>query len=65
MSEWENLIPRPSSRFLKVRCKSCDSEQIIFSHSTRTIKCRNCGEVLVEPTGGKANIKGSIVAVLG
>jgi small subunit ribosomal protein S27e len=65
MTEWENLIPRPSSRFLRVRCKTCEGEQIVFSHTTHVINCRNCGENLAEPTGGKAKIKGLIIAVLG
>jgi small subunit ribosomal protein S27e len=63
--EWENLIPRPSSRFLRVRCRACDGEQIIFSHTTHEILCRTCGEKLAEPTGGKAKINGPILAVLG
>jgi len=65
LSDWESLIPRPSSRFLRVRCRSCESEQIVFSHTTHTIKCRTCGEVLAEPRGGKASINGTIVSVLG
>jgi small subunit ribosomal protein S27e len=63
--EWENLIPRPSSRFLRVRCRTCDGEQIIFSHTTHEILCRTCGEKLAEPTGGKAKINGPVLAVLG
>ena len=65
MSEWENLIPRPSSRFLRVRCRKCDGEQVVFSHCTREVKCRTCGEVLAEPTGGKAVINGNIISILG
>jgi small subunit ribosomal protein S27e len=65
MSEWESLIPRPTSKFLRVRCLSCESEQIVFSNASHEVKCRTCGEVLAEPTGGKAKIKGSIIAVLG
>jgi small subunit ribosomal protein S27e len=65
VAEWEHLIPRPSSRFLRVRCISCESEQIIFSHSTTKIQCRTCGETLAEPTGGKAKVNASIIAVLG
>ena len=65
MAEWEDLIPRPSSRFLRVRCRTCENEQIIFSHTTHVISCRNCGETLAEPTGGKANINGPVIAVLG
>ncbi|MGQ9680462.1 MAG: 30S ribosomal protein S27e [Candidatus Bathyarchaeia archaeon] len=65
MSEWEDLIPRPSSRFLKVKCGKCEGEQIVYSHSTHLVKCRTCGEDLAIPTGGKATIKGSIISVLG
>ncbi len=65
LAQWESLIPRPSSRFYRVRCISCGGEQIVFSHTSHEIKCRTCGEVLAEPTGGKAKIKGAIVAVLG
>ena len=63
--EWDRLIPRPTSRFLRVRCRTCESEQIIFSHTTHQIKCRTCGEVLAEPAGGKAKINGFIITVLG
>lgn len=65
MSDWEHLIPRPSSRFLRLRCRGCESEQIVFSHTTHRIVCRTCGETLAEPTGGKAEIKGIVIAVLG
>jgi len=37
----------------------------VFSHSTTKIQCQTCGETLSEPTGGKAKINGSIIAVLG
>jgi len=65
MAEWEHLIPRPTSRFLRVRCISCESEQIVFSHSSTHVECQTCGEKLAEPTGGKAKINGAIIAVLG
>jgi small subunit ribosomal protein S27e len=65
VSEWEILIPRPRSKFLKVKCGSCESEQEVFSHSKTKIYCKSCGALLVEPTGGKAKISGKIVAVLG
>jgi small subunit ribosomal protein S27e len=63
--EWEKLIPRPSSRFLRIRCKACESEQIVFSHTTHAINCRTCGETLAQPTGGKARINGIILSILG
>ncbi len=63
--ELENLIPRPSSRFLRIRCKTCESEQIVFSHTTQIINCRTCGDTLAQPTGGKAKINGIILSILG
>jgi small subunit ribosomal protein S27e len=65
MAEWENLIPRPTSRFFRVRCLTCESEQIIFSHASHEVKCQTCEEILAQPTGGKARILGAIIAVLG
>jgi len=62
---WEDLIPRPTSKFLRVRCSNCQSEKIIFSHASRVIRCDNCGEILAEPTGGKAKIYGEIIKELG
>ena len=64
MSEWEKLIPRPRSRFLRVKCPDCGNEQMVFSHATSTIHCNICGATLAEPSGGKVIIKGEVVAVL-
>ena len=64
MSEWEKLIPRPRSRFLRVKCSDCGNEQIVFSHVTNVVNCNVCGTVIAEPTGGKAAINGEIVTVL-
>ncbi len=59
------LVPRPRSRFLLVVCPNCGHKQVVFSHATFRARCLNCGEVLVEPTGGKAIIKGKIERVYG
>ena len=64
MSEWENLIPRPRSRFLRVKCPDCGNEQVVFSHATITIHCNICGATLAEPSGGKAVVQGDVDAVL-
>ncbi len=63
MAEWEKLVPRPRSRFLRVKCPECGNEQILFSHSVNRVNCNVCGAELAEPSGGKALIKGEIVAV--
>jgi len=64
MSEWERLLPRPRSKFLRVKCPNCGNEQVVFSQATSVVKCNICSAVLAEPTGGKATIKGEIVTAL-
>ena len=53
------------SKFLRFRCDDCENEQIVFDHATTTVRCNVCGRTLVEPRGGKAEIKSKIIDVLG
>lgn len=46
-------IPRPSSSFLSGTCVKCGTENIFYSNSSLPVKCKQCGEVLAENTGGK------------
>lgn len=64
MSEWNKLIPKPRSVFLRVKCTKCGNEQLIFSNAVNKITCNVCGETLAEPSGGRAKIKGDVQAVL-
>ncbi len=50
--------------FLKVKCKKCKNEQIIFSKASSTVKCLVCGAVFLHPTGGKADIDTGVVQIL-
>jgi small subunit ribosomal protein S27e len=63
MSDWERLIPRPRSSFVRVKCSKCGNEQIVFSSAVNKVNCNVCGIELAEPSSGKAKIKGEIVAV--
>jgi len=54
-----------NSKFLRVKCVKCKNEQVIFNKASSVVKCLVCGEVLAEPTGGKAVIKTKIIQVLG
>ncbi len=58
------IVKGPRSRFLKVICKKCGNEQIIFDRAATIVKCLKCGEVLAEPTGGVARLKTKVVSVL-
>jgi small subunit ribosomal protein S27e len=53
-----------ASKFLKIKCKKCKNEQIIFEKPASEIRCLECGELLVSPRGGKADIKTKIISVL-
>ena len=46
------------SDFLKVSCKDCGNETIIFSRASSEISCSVCGSTLAKPKGGKADLVG-------
>ena len=54
----------PESKFIKVKCKKCRNEQIIFNKAATVVKCLVCDNVLAQPTGGRAEIKTSVLEEL-
>jgi len=64
LSEWDEVIPKPKSRFYRIKCPDCGNEQFVFSHATTFVNCNVCGAILAEPSGGKTKLKGEITAVL-
>lgn len=60
----KNLVEMPESRFLRVLCKKCRNEQIVFSKASTEVRCLVCNEVLANPTGGKAKIKTKVLGEL-
>jgi small subunit ribosomal protein S27e len=64
MSKWKNIIPRPKSKFVQIKCPSCGNEQIIFLNAATNVECNVCNTILAEPRGGKAKIKGEVVNIL-
>ena len=57
-------MDRPKSRFIRVRCKDCENEQIIFDRASIVVSCHICGSKLAIPRGGKAEIRGELLEVL-
>ena len=39
MKRERTLIPEPNSKFLKVNCKECEEENIVYSHASSTVTC--------------------------
>lgn len=52
------------SKFLRVKCTDCSSEQIVFNRPAITVKCLTCGKSLVESKGGLGKINAEILEVL-
>jgi len=61
MTEWNKLVPKPRGKFLRVKCLKCGNEQLLYSNAVNKVTCNVCGEILAEPAGGKAKIKGEIL----
>ncbi|HDQ59583.1 MAG TPA: 30S ribosomal protein S27e [Candidatus Woesearchaeota archaeon] len=61
----QELIPAPDSKFVKVRCKKCKNEQVIFGKIATEVNCLVCDSELASPTGGKSKIKARVLEVLG
>lgn len=59
------VIPEPKSRFIRIRCPQCGNEQVIFDHATFPVRCFICGTQLVRSTGGKAEVIGEVIKILG
>ena len=57
-------MDKPKSKFMKVRCKDCVNEQVIFDRASTPISCHICGSKLATPKGGKADIKAEILEIL-
>lgn len=46
------------SKFIKVRCRACGNEQVVFTAASLQVKCLKCSAVLMEPTGGEGVLVG-------
>jgi small subunit ribosomal protein S27e len=59
------LIPKPQSNFIRVKCPKCGNEQIVFDRPSIAPHCSVCDEILADLTGGKAKLKAEVVQILG
>ena len=57
-------MKKPKSKFIKVRCKDCENEQVLFDKASSLVSCHICGSKLAIPKGGKAEIKGELLEVI-
>ena len=53
-----------TGQFYRVKCQKCSNEQVIFGKTATLVKCAECGEVLAQPTGGRADVKATVLEAL-
>ncbi len=49
------------SKFLKVKCKDCGNEQVVFNKPAMRVACNVCGSTMAEPRGGIGAIVGEVL----
>lgn len=52
---------RKRGEFIKVKCKDCGYEQVLFNKPSTAVVCLACGATLAKPVGKKADFRGAIV----
>ena len=57
-------MKKTGSKFIKVRCKDCENEQVLFDKASTVVSCHICGSKLAMPRGGKAMMKGEVLEVI-
>lgn len=60
----KDLVPKPRTKFLKVKCPGCGNEQTIFSAPASDVKCIVCNNLLAKSTASKAELKAKVVKEL-
>ncbi|MEM2875181.1 MAG: 30S ribosomal protein S27e [Candidatus Hadarchaeales archaeon] len=57
-------MPKGEPKFVIIRCPDCGNEQQIYIRASTHVKCQVCGKTLAVPTGGRAELKGTVVRTL-
>jgi len=47
-----------ANSFIRVNCKDCGQETILFSRATTQVICSTCSATLTKSTGGKSELVG-------
>ena len=60
----KDLVKMPKSKFIRIMCKKCRKDQVVYNKAATLVKCLNCGEELLVPTGGESIVKGKVLEFL-
>lgn len=57
----KELIPKPKTKFIRVKCNGCGNEQIIFSAAASDVKCTVCNQLLAKSGASTIYLKAKVV----
>lgn len=60
----KEAVEMPKSKFLRVACRKCKNEQVIFNKASTLVKCMKCDAELAIPTGGEVELRGKALQTL-
>ncbi|MCL5437602.1 MAG: 30S ribosomal protein S27e [Candidatus Thermoplasmatota archaeon] len=64
MTEGEKVaekIKGGKRKFVRIKCRDCNNEQVVFARISSKVNCGVCGSLLAEPTGGLLTSYGEFV----
>ncbi|MCR4369114.1 MAG: 30S ribosomal protein S27e [archaeon] len=64
MTAKKDMIPKPRTKFLRLKCQGCGNEQNVFSAASRQPKCLACNSVLAQTTASRIRTKTKIIKEL-
>ncbi|OIO41453.1 30S ribosomal protein S27e [Candidatus Pacearchaeota archaeon CG_4_9_14_3_um_filter_31_7] len=64
MTNSNKEIRKTSSKFVRIRCPSCNHEQVIFGKASTPVKCLSCKKVLAKCSSGKVKVRAKVLEVL-
>ncbi len=65
MKQERSLIPGPKTKFYRVKCPGCGSEQNIFSAASSKVRCLACNTELGQTAASKILLKTKVMKELG
>ncbi len=64
MADEFHKLKNVDSSFVKIKCKNCGNEQIIYSKISSTVVCNICGSTLAKPTGSTLETSGELAGTV-
>ena len=60
----EKLIPRPKTRFFRLKCPGCGNEQNVFSAASTKVKCLVCNTPLAGTGASAIRLKTKVLRIM-